>query len=119
MKTEEFRLKLYPKDFASMRAFYAEILEFPITKEWNRSPDDQGVMFDVGGTTLELLSLEEDYKEPSGFGLSLEVPNVQELWSRFQNETFVGHALRHNEWGDNSFQIHDPEGLKISFFTKD
>lgn len=119
MKTGEFRLKLYPKDFEIMRSFYTETLGFAIAKEWNRSEHDRGTMFDVGGTTLELLSPEEGYQQFSGFGLSIEVENVKSLWLTFQDKDFVTHALRHNEWGDTSFQISDPEGLKISLFTKD
>ncbi len=110
---------MYPKDFAVMRSFYADELGFEITKEWNRGEEDRGTMFSVGGTTLELLSPEEGYKSFAGFGLSLEVPDVKQLWNEFEDKDFVTHELRHNEWGDTSFQIRDPEGLKISFFTKD
>ncbi len=95
MKTGEFRLMLYPKDFDRIHSFYADTLGLSITKEWNRGHDDRGVMFDVSGTTLELLSPEDGYQPFAGFG------------------------LRHNDWGDTSFQIIDPEGLKISLFTKD
>lgn len=119
MLTAEFRLKLYPKDFAVMRDFYATTLQFPIMHEWNRSASDRGTMFNIGGTTLELLSPEDKHQPFGGFGLSLEVPDVQKLWKKFQNEDFITHALRHNAWGDTSFQIQDPEGLKISLFTKD
>lgn len=119
MKTGEFRLKLYPRDFDNTRSFYADVLGFPVTKEWNRSEDDRGVMFDAGGTTLELLSPEDGYRPFAGFGLSLEVPNVHELWDQFRNEDFITFGLRHNDWGDTSFQISDPEGLRISLFTKD
>ncbi len=119
MKTLEFRLKLYPKDFDLVRSFYAETLEFPITHEWNSSDDNRGVMFDVGGTTLELLSPEDGYQPIVGSGLSLEVADVKELWEKFRSQDFITQELRHNSWGDTSFQIRDPEGFKISLFTKD
>jgi uncharacterized glyoxalase superfamily protein PhnB len=90
-----------------------------VLEEWDRVPQHIVVMMDVCGTTLELLSLEDDYKSFAGFGLSLEVPDVQKLWGELKDKVSVGHPLRHNTWGDTSFQIIDPEGIKISFFTKD
>lgn len=119
MKVHEFRLKIYPKDFDKVRTFYLDVMGFEITHEWNRSQDDRGTMFAVGETTLELLSPEDGQNTGTGFGLSLEVPNVKELWEAFKDKDYVTHDLRHNSWGDTSFQIRDPEGLKISLFTKD
>lgn len=118
METKEFRLKIYPKDFDKVRSFFADELGLPIAHEWDRAPDDRGTMFNVGGTTLELLSPEEEYK-PAGIGLSLEVPDVNKLWEDYKSKNYITHELRHNSWGDTSFQIVDPEGIKISLFTKD
>ena len=50
----DFRLKLYPTDFALVRSFHEQQLQFSFIKEWNRGDNDKGVMFDVGGTVLEL-----------------------------------------------------------------
>lgn len=117
-KIREFRLKLYPKNFDLVRNFYAEMLQFPITKEWNRREDDRGVMFDTGGATLELLSPEREYKSIAGCGVSLEVSDVWALWGKFKGGNEVVFGIRDNEWGDTSFRIADPEGFEITFFTK-
>jgi len=119
MKIREFRLKLYPKDFDTLKDFYTKTLQFPVIEEWDHGPTNRGVMMNVGGTTLELLSLEDTYKTFAGFGLSLEVENVQNLWEELRDKLPIGHPIRHNPWGDTSFEIIDPEGLKITFFTKD
>ncbi len=115
----EFRLKLYPKNFALVREFYEKQLQFPVVNEWDRGDDDKGVMFNVGGTILELLSPSEGYQPIVGADLSLEVPNVQELWEEMKDKHNVLHPIGHNDWGDTSFCIAGPEGFPISLFTRD
>lgn len=118
-KVADFRFKIYPKDFGAMRSFYSDTLGYPITKEWDRGESDRGVMFDVGTATLELLTPEEGYKPLQGIGLSLEVKDVVALYEVLKEKTNVLFTPRHNEWGDTSFRITDPEGLELTFFTKD
>lgn len=114
---QEFRLKLYPKDFYKVRNFYEKELGFKVTNEWDRGELHKGVMFNVGTTTLELLSPEDGYQPVVGASASWEVPNVHELWKHWEGKPNVFHPLRDNAWGDTSFGISDPEGFKISFFT--
>ena len=120
MKTEvkEFRLKLYPKDFYKVRTFYEQALGFTVTTEWDRGELDKGVMFQVGNTTLELLSPKDGFKEPAGVDVSWEVSNVHELWQKWEDKPNVVFALRDNNWGDTSFCISDPEGFKITLFSR-
>jgi uncharacterized glyoxalase superfamily protein PhnB len=75
-------------------------------------------MFNVGGTILELLTPEDGYKPITGCDLSLEVPDVAELWEQMKNGDNILHPIRDNSWGDTSFRIADPEGYAISFFTR-
>ncbi len=117
-KVHEFRLKLYPKDFAKSRQFYGEILGFEQFHSWDRGTNDQGAMFRVGNTTLELLTPEGEHQPYAGTGLSLEVEDVTALYRKLKDACALEHELRHNQWGDTSFGIYDPEGLQISFFTK-
>ncbi len=121
MKVEvsEFRLKLYPKDFAGMRAFYEDKLGFTVSNEWDRGPNNKGVMFLVGNTTLELLSPPDGYEPIQGADVSWEVADVKSLWEELKDNTPIIHDLRYNSWGDTSFRIADPEGFHITFFTKD
>ncbi len=115
----EFRLKLYPNDFGLVRSFYEDKLGFVVTHEWDNGPNNKGVMFLVGNTTLELLSPPDGYKQVQGADVSWEVTDVEGLWEKLKDNTPVVHELRHNSWGDTSFRITDPEGFNISFFTKD
>lgn len=115
---KEFRLKLYPRDFYKVRYFYENELGFTVTKEWDRGEQEKGVMFQVGNATLELLSPKDGFHEVTGIDVSWEVTNVHELWQNWKDEPNVVFALRDNDWGDTSFCISDPEGFKITFFTK-
>ena len=119
MKVQEFRLKLYPKDFYAQRTFYMDVLGFEIIHEWDRE-DSKGVMFNVGGTTLEFMwPIEEGLKDiATGSGVSLAVDDVHSLFEELNNTVQLAHKLRDNPWGDTSFGIVDPNGYKISFFTK-
>lgn len=118
LKVSEFRLKLYPKDFTTVRAFYEKTLGLPIIKEWDKGENNQGVMFRVGSTTFELLSPEGEPQPVAGADVSWEVADVWALYESFKAGDNVIHGLRDNDWGDTSFRIRDPEGFEITFFTK-
>ncbi|MCA9349136.1 VOC family protein [Candidatus Saccharibacteria bacterium] len=119
MIVKEFRLKLYPADYYRQRNYYLNTLGFKITHEWDRQ-DSKGVMFQIGGATLEFMwPVEEGLKDiATGSGLSLEVEDVDSLYLKLKDDVSIGHELRNNPWGDRSFGIIDPEGYNISFFTK-
>ena len=114
----EFRLKLYPKDFTAVRAFYEQTLGFLVVNEWDRGEHDKGVMFQVGPAILEVLTPEKDYQRIAGADVSLEVPAVQKLWEELKDTCDIVFALRDNHWGDASFCIKDPEGFEVTFFAR-
>ena len=117
VRTSEFRLKLYPGDFARARAFYEDVLAFPVIQEWDRGKDDEGVMFDTGSGMIELLSPDGPYVPFAGVDVSLEVSDVRALWERFEGKENVVFSIRDNAWGDTSFCLADPDGLELTFFT--
>ena len=118
MKVTEFRLKMYPKDFNKVRSFYADELQFNIIHEWNRGEQDRGTMFDVGGTTLELLTQDKPHQPVAGADLSLEIEDVWACYEIIKDKNYLAEGLVDNAWGDTSLRIVDPEGLSISLFTK-
>lgn len=119
MKVNEFRLKLFPEDYSANYTFFKDVLGFAIKHEWDRE-DSKGVMFDVGGTTLEFMwPVEDGCKDmATGSGLSLAVDDVWSLFEELQGKVEITHKLRDNSWGDTSFGISAPNGYRISFFTK-
>ncbi|CAN5708128.1 hypothetical protein BH23PAT2_BH23PAT2_10330 [soil metagenome] len=114
----EFRLKLYPKDFHSVRRFYEEELGYDAIHDWDKSAS-KGVMFNIGTATLELL-----WPDPHGYDaaksadVSWAVTDVQELFEAMKDKQYITGGLVDNSWGDTSFHIQDPEGFRITFFTK-
>lgn len=120
LTVQEFRLKLYPRDFTRVRVFYESTLAFPIVHEWDHGEADRGVMFNTGAAIIELLSPESPRTEhipPTGCDISLHVQNVWDLWEQLQHTCTIIFPLRDNAWGDTSFAIADPEGFEITFFT--
>lgn len=115
-KVSEFRLKLYPKDFSKMRQFYEEKLGFKVVHQWGG--ETRGVMFKLGTTILEIVEGRAQSSSFRGTGVSLEVKDVHKLWEEFKSYKKTIHKLRRNQWGDVSFSIADPEGFKVTFFTK-
>lgn|GEM_PF-518692 len=114
----EFRFKLYPKDFQASRHFYEHKLKFPVMNEWDRGEDDRGVMFKVGSAVIELLSPEGPHEAVAGCDLSVRVPSVWVLWEVMKDGDNIIRPLTDNAWGDTSFCIVDPEGLKLTFFSE-
>lgn len=118
-RIRECRIKIYPKDIKTVRAFYERILGYHVIQEWNDGEHDQGIMFNLGTTMLELLSSKDASTSIQGVDLSLEVEDVRALWESVKDKTRIIFPLRHNEWSDTSFCIADPEGFELTFFTKD
>ena len=117
-KVKEFRLKLYPKDFYKVEDFYENTLGFEIVNSWDEE-NDKGVMFNTGDAILELLTPKDGYKPVQGAGLSLMVKDVWALWEKLKDHINIIKPLSEqpSSWGDVGFQIADPEGFKITFFT--
>lgn len=115
-RVREFRLKLYPADFYRVRAFYKDELSYSIVHEWDRE-DSKGVMFDIGGTTLELLWPSEN-RNSYRADVSWEVNDVWKLFDQMKDKPYLLRGLVDNSWGDTSFHIQDPEGFRITFFTR-
>src|SRR5450432_895284 len=85
MTVTEFRLKMYPKDFAKVRAFYEIALGLPVIRDWDTARS-KGVMFQVAGTVLELLSPPATGHMPvAGADVSWEVADVRALWDEMKS----------------------------------
>jgi hypothetical protein len=118
MQVNEFRLKLFVRDFENMREFYTIVLGFESVGGWDNGPDDCGVLLDTGAGIVELISAGSQYKPVQGCDVSFGVNDVWTLWENLQGEMIV-HPLRQNYWGDSSFCLSDPEGFRLTFFSKD
>lgn len=110
---QEFRLMLYVRDLITTRAFYERVFNWPITTEW-----EAGVMYDTGAAIFELLQSDEAEEPNNSMAVSIRVADVWSLFENFKDSVTLVFPLRDNSWGDTSFQISDPNGFKITLFTK-
>jgi predicted enzyme related to lactoylglutathione lyase len=113
----ELRVKLYVPDFNRRRAFYSEVIGWPVATEWNRGPEQRGVMFDTGCGILELLHQQHAEPPSTSCDVSLMVPDVWRLWEDLRSNVAIVFPLRDNPWGDSSFCISDPGGFRLTFFS--
>ena len=116
-QAKQIRIKLYVADFGQRRMFYESILQWPVIGEWDEA-DNRGVMYDTGAGILELLESKSAQLHDRNSDLSIEVSDVNGLWSNLKNHISIVFPLRKNSWGDSSFCIEDPGGFRLTFFSK-
>ena len=106
-------------DFDASVAFYHRVLGMGIVDEWHDEDNGPGCVLQAGeGRTIELFGppygARADRRVHAGTELALEVDDV-EAWHEQLEAAGVDivRELRHNPWGDRSFGIDDPGGLRI------
>ena len=121
--SREVRLHVYVDDIKEMTRFYNKILEFPVVRYW-RDANGDGSMINVGGNIIELFSKRgaERHYNKQYFGncsLSIRVKDVRKLHDKFSRKNIKIGNLEQMKWGDTNFELIDPEGNRILFFTPD
>jgi len=103
--------------FDDIVQFYAASLGFPVVEEWDR-PNGRGLRFDLGGLRLEILDNARK-QQPLRLGTSgdrlhvvIEVDDIEESRDRIKIDT---PAPQSTSWGSRVFQIHDPDGVPVTF----
>tara|TARA_B100001173_G_C15764764_1_gene452539 strand:- start:122 stop:652 length:531 start_codon:yes stop_codon:yes gene_type:complete len=118
--SKEARLHIYVSDMKEMVRFYNKILEFPVVRYW-RSAGGDGTMLDIGGNIIELFSKnKKNYGNKNFYGnisMSVRVRDVHKLYEKFSKKNITIGKLVDNDWGDSSFEVLDPEGNRIAFFS--
>jgi catechol 2,3-dioxygenase-like lactoylglutathione lyase family enzyme len=112
------RLMLYLRNevFDSTREFYRNVLGFRINHEWD-SEDGRGVMFDCGACIIELIDPAPGRDIPASVGVSLRTPDVNGLWRRLSPVCPSATPLNIRDWGDTDFELRDPGGFRVVFFS--
>ncbi|MEO6508629.1 MAG: VOC family protein [Patescibacteria group bacterium] len=108
----EFRFILLVRNLEAQRAFYETIFDWPIIEDWGG-----GILYDTGGTVLELIQDSNAEKPNASNRISIMVSDVWSLYEDLKDKVKVIHSLKDNSWGDTSFRISDPDGFLITIFT--
>lgn len=115
----EFRFVFYTGDFDAAVAFYQNGLGLKVFEQWNRAPDDRGVIFRAASGMIEILcSAEHRGAPPRGAWLLIEVEDVDEFYQQLRNKGVpIKEELLNTPWGHRKFIVSDPHGIDLSFFS--
>lgn len=121
--SREVRVHIYVDNMQEMTRFYNRILEFPVVRYWRDASGD-GTMINIGGNILELFSKrgsDRGYNKQyfGNSSISVRVKDVHKLHDKFSRKNIKVGELKSAEWGDTNFEIIDPEGNRLTFFTPD
>lgn len=116
----ELRVFVGTTDFERSTAFYADLLGFPIDESWD-DPDGRGTLFRAtSGGVIEIVEDSPDHPcEPvCGVTVALEVADVDATYARVRDAGVpIVEPIGDRPWGHRNFEIRDPNGLGIVFFT--
>lgn len=117
----EVRILVGTDDFERSVTFYADLLGFPSDEHWD-DPDGRGTLFRV--TTGGVIEIVEDSphhraKPVSGVSVAVEVEDVDALHRRVVEAGVELVAdIGDRPWGHRNFEIRDPSGLVLVFFSR-
>lgn len=118
MDASRLNVALNVEDFDAVRTFYGDTLELPIETQWD-GDDGPGIIFRSGpGQTVEFFGppwgARRDKRPVAGTELAFEVDDVQAWHDRLVARGVpIARELVDNPWGDRSFGIDDPAGVRI------
>jgi len=115
-----FRIIVRAADYPFTLGFYKDALECPIIMDWDRGPAEKGTVFELGFGEIEILAQVpgENYVQPQGFEIAIEVNDVDNFYQQLQNKGWPIHSpLADKHWGHRTFSINAPDNLKIIFFS--
>lgn len=115
---------LYVSNLQASVKFYCQVLRFDFGEYY---PDESSATYAsilIDGNKLRLVQGGERIPSfhkhgPCGSGIQLfvQVPNVDDVYSRVQGRVEVADEIEDKQWGDREFTVRDPDGYLISFYT--
>lgn len=97
--------------------FYCEDLGFPVVRQWDRA-NARGLRINLGGMRLEILDNERERKPlalgtpADRFHVVIEVDDIEVARCNIKIDT---PAMQTTSWGARLFQVHDPDGVPVTF----
>ena len=116
----EIRVLIGTTDFDGATAFYHDLLGFPVWEHWG-GPDGRGTLFRCASAgVIEIFedSPHHPAEAPRGVKVAVEVDDVDALYESVrQAGAEVVDPIGDRPWGHRNFEIHDPSGLPLVFFS--
>lgn len=116
----EVRLLVGSTDFDRSCTFYAQVLGFDLVDRWS-DQGGRGALFratDEGIIEVFEDSVRYPFRNPSGIKIAIEVADVALVFERvLAGGVEVVTPVADHPWGHRNFEILDPDGLSIVFFT--
>lgn len=115
---------LYVSNLPASVIFYCHVLSFALGEYY---PDESSATYASILVDRQKLRLVQGGKRipsfhkhgecGSGVQLFIQVPNVDQVYSRVKGQVKVVDGIQDKVWGDREFTITDPDGYLISFYT--
>ena len=103
--------------FDEIVRFYGEELGFPVVDRWDRD-NARGQRFDLGGMRLEILDNQRERK-PLALGTPADrfhvVIEVDDIEVAGRDIKIDAPLIQTTSWGARLFQVHDPDGVPVTF----
>jgi len=103
--------------FDEVTHFYGEVLGFPVIAQWDRS-NAQGRRFDADGMKIEIIDNQRE-RRPCQLGdpgdrvhVVIEVEDIEKARAGLNLEA---PPATETSWGARVFQVHDPDGIPVTF----
>jgi catechol 2,3-dioxygenase-like lactoylglutathione lyase family enzyme len=103
--------------YDEMVRFYGQDLGFEVVRQWDRA-NARGLRFDLGGIRLELIDNQRERNPlPLGspadrFHVVIEVDDIEAARQRIKADA---PPARTTSWGAEIFELHDPDGIRVTF----
>jgi catechol 2,3-dioxygenase-like lactoylglutathione lyase family enzyme len=116
LSIESFHTLFFCRNWDACVAFYRDILAFPVV-------DEKRGFIEFRVAPGSRIGLRKSAREPlfkenkHFFILSLRVGNVEEVHKILSMSCKNVTAVKHHPWGARVFEVKDPEGRRLEFWT--
>ncbi|MEN6523328.1 MAG: VOC family protein [Anaerolineaceae bacterium] len=115
-----FGIVFISKNYDEAIHFYRDLLKFTVDHSWDNGAGNRGSVFCVGNGTIEILALKPDaeHKPPMNFEVYMEVENVDQFYFHVKSLGIpIRGEIADKPWGQRTFSLTDPDGIKLVFYT--
>ena len=116
----EFRFSFFTQKFKETIAFYKDILQLPVVRNWNRGFNDSGYLFKAASGHIVVLQSATKQVEPlMDAVLLIQVEDLDKQYQFCKDQGIeVVQDIQKREWGDRDFKIIDPNRLVLGFYSR-